>query len=283
MSQSPIRLSRRSLLAGLGLLATGCAGSGLLEPPKQLATPPPIPRNAAFLSWVNGLSQGLTNYRFIVMGDNRPYVTQFARTVAMANSLNPLFTVHVGDEVQVGTTAEWDLVAPVFNQFNHPLVSVPGNHELNAASPTSASLLWAQYWGVREWNFRCGPWHFIGLDSSSGSLSASQFTWLDGVLKDRGPSVIFLHHPPSIAPWSVHALSSGTTNLLNRLATWKVDMLFAGHIHRFDQKKIGRTLATVTGGAGSSLDTYGFGQGLYHLMVVDVTGYSAKVTMVPVV
>ncbi|MEO7994258.1 MAG: metallophosphoesterase [bacterium] len=283
MTPPTYQLSRRTLLAGLGLLAAGCSSNLATEPDKYLATPPAVPRNTSFLGWVNGLAPGLSNYRFIVMGDNRPSTTQFTKTVALANSLNPLFTVHVGDEVQVGTTAEWNLVAPVLDQFTHPVVSVPGNHELNASAPGTASLLWAQYWGVREWSFRCGPWHFVGLDSSSSILTASQFTWLDQQLNDRGPTIVFMHHPPSVAPWNVSALSSGTTNLLNRLAAWNVEMLFAGHIHRFHQMKIGKTLATVTGGAGSGIDTaWSFGQGLYHLMVVDVTGYSAKVTMVPV-
>lgn len=275
------RLSRRHFLAGIG--AAGAAlGLDLVRPAQLLAAPPPIPRSTHFLEWIARQPQVPSRFNFAVMGDNRPNTKTFERIAELTNSLRPAFVVHLGDIVNDGTVAQWELVSPALGAFAAPMIGTLGNHDRYLKGPKGRDLeLWGLEFGPREWAFKVGGWHFVSIDTSMGHVTKAQQAWLDEVLDDNMPTMVFTHYPPSIDRWKVHALYTGTTEFLALLKKHTVEHLFVGHNHLYDTMQLGPTQGCITAGAGSHLyKQWGFGVLKHHVTSVGVEGGKVEFEMV---
>ena len=281
-------VSRRQFLQTAGMLAAGsiigCSGgsNSAEAAPAVLANPPAVPRNTAFLKWVSTQPTKPSRFELVVMGDNRPNTKTFEKIVRLTDSLKPAFSVHLGDIVQGGTVDQWNKVEPDLDVFTMPVIAVDGNHDRNLLGPRGLDMqLWNTEWGNPQWDFIAGGWHFVGFDTSLGVFTDAHAAWLDTVLNDNLPTMVFTHYPLSVDRWKVHALSAGTDKFLALLRKYSVEQVFMGHNHLFDQMQIGPTLGTITGGAGSALYTqFGFGVCKYHVTHVAVEGAKATVQMV---
>gem|GEM_PF-4272214 len=283
MSRPDFMLQRRDFLKGLGLTGAGL-GLGLLDPSQLLAAAPATPRNTSFLQWVSTQPQVASRFSFCVMGDNRPNTKTFDKIAARTNGLRPAFNIHVGDIVNNGTVAQWDLVSPSLQAFAAPMIGTLGNHDRYLAGPKGIDMkLWGMEFGSGQWDFKVGGWHFVGFDTSMGHVNKQQQAWLETTLNDNMPTMVFTHYPPSIERWKCHALYTGTTEFLALLKKHTVEHLIVGHNHLYDELQLGPTAGVITGGAGSHLyKQYGFGVLKHHVAHVAVEGLKATVTMEPI-
>ncbi|MCG3152839.1 MAG: 3',5'-cyclic adenosine monophosphate phosphodiesterase CpdA [bacterium] len=278
-----IHWSRREILRGLGLTGAGL-GLGFAGAAELLAAPPAVPRGTAFLDWIRVQPQVPSRFSFCVMGDNRPNTKIFDQIAARTNGLRPAFTIHLGDIVDDGTVKQWELVSPSLQAFAAPMIATPGNHDRYLAGPKGFDIrLWELEFGPREWDFTVGGWHFVAIDTALGHVTKKQQEWLDQVLDDNMPTMVFTHYPPSIDRWKVHALYTGTTEFLALLKKHTVEHLFCGHNHLFDTMQLGPTSGVITAGAGSWLyKKWGFGVLKHHVTHVEIEGAKATVTMEPI-
>ncbi|HYE77031.1 MAG TPA: hypothetical protein VEI97_03510, partial [bacterium] len=142
--------------------------------------------------------------------------------------------------------------------------------------------LWGQEWGSGQWDFTVGGWHFVGFDTSLGHVTKQHRAWLDQVLADNMPTMVFTHYPPSYERWKVHALYSGTSEFMALLKQHTVEHFFCGHIHLYDRMRAGATDMVCTGGAGSHLyKQFGIGDCRHHVTRVGVEGSRVEIEMVP--
>ncbi|MEO7994739.1 MAG: metallophosphoesterase, partial [bacterium] len=214
MPDTPWMVTRRQVLKALGLGVAG-VGTGVLTASELLAAPPAVPRNTAFLQWVGAQTQKPARFEFCVLGDNRPNTRKFDQIAALTNNQRPAFNIHVGDIVEGGTADQWNLVSPSLQAFAAPMIATLGNHDRNLAGPKGRDMeLWGAEWGAGQWDFRVGGWHFVGFDTSMGRVTKEQLAWLDQVLADNQPTMVFTHYPVAVDRWKVHALTDGTTPFL---------------------------------------------------------------------
>ena len=64
---------------------------------------------------------------------------------------------------------------------------------------------------------------------------------------------------------------------------YRVDHVFLGHIHLYDHREVNGVPYVVSGGAGAPLDDKdGFGEGKYHVVLVEIDGNQVSQRMIPI-
>ena len=245
--------------------------------------------------------RGAGDFRFVVMGDTRPWwkgadvVTQnehFLGNIRRANSLGDDFAVILGDLIHGYTddadlvAKEWDAYDKMCKNFEMPVVPVIGNHDVwNKASEE----VWRRRYGLDYLSFDHKGAHFIVLSSEiqgqQDRIAAEQLAWLKEDLRKAASArrtFVFLHAPL----WAYPPKPGETANQWMRevhplLAAAGVDTVFAGHWHRYlCYSPMGGVRYVLTGGGGAELDPYELTGGFFHFVEVSVKGRKAGLELV---
>ena len=150
----------------------------------------------------------------IIETDGRSFSPDFfERALRQVQSeINPDFLLLTGDQVDIGTIAELQLLYEILDRVGLPAIQVNGNHEgqchITDRTPlpsVDASLLntneqmenFYYHFGPTRFAFFWGRYLFIVLDSMS-RYSPDQHHWLRALLAeipDHTPIVTAIHHP----------------------------------------------------------------------------------------
>ena len=227
------------------------------------------------------------NFRFVVMGDNRPHwdaddsITQpeeFKENIRAINLLDPDFVIDVGDLIRGYTDSaellqkEWDDFDRTIKSFEMPFDLVVGNHDVR---DELSQQIYLQRYGRLYYSFNFGNSHFVVLDSDeAGSIDfirGEQLTWLQKDLNDHQNArhtFVFLHKPL----WA-YKNNDWMTVVHPVLANHGVTAVFAGHWHVYQQfPAVDGMGYFVTGGGGAELDTPEALGGFFHFMQGSVRG-----------
>jgi predicted phosphodiesterase len=181
-----------------------------------------------------------------------------AFVVSELNRAKPSFAVHLGDIVHPLPADPRQKTAAMsakrlFAGLNCSLHFVPGNHDVGdkplewmpADCVSERSILaYRRIFGPDWYAFDYGGSRFLAINSSllnSGlSLEAEQKTWIETELaENEGQRIfVFTHYPPYVSrpDESSHYDNldePGRSWLLDLIARFRVEALFAGHVHNF--------------------------------------------------
>jgi predicted phosphodiesterase len=258
---------------------------------------------AAFLN--NSFTpESAADFKFVVMGDNRPWVTaedvitqneHFLSSIKRANASEADFAVIVGDLIRGYDNPEmtnkmWDAYDETCKRFKIPYVSVVGNHDV---WDKQSQDIWRQRYGRLYFSWDHKGCHFISINSEIvGQLSqitGQQLKWLEQDLKKASGKArhifVFLHKPlwaesppnrrsefnPQVWNDNVHPL----------LAKYGVDTVFAGHHHEYCMYPAKDGVRyIVTGGAGAEHDGFELAGQFFHQLIVKVSGNSSNFAVI---
>ncbi len=219
-------------------------------------------------------------FQFVVMGDNRDNPKIFQKVLRRANRHKPLFLVNCGDIVTNGTRAEYYQFLNFIQEADYPFFFALGNHDILRRG----RKVFNELFGPAYYSFRFAGCHFIILDNSYARLSDTQYRWLSKELAANTDlrSFIFLHVPPfDPHPQRRYGmdLPLNTQWLFDLVAKYKVDTVFAAHIHSYGEIQKGKTNYIITGGAGAPLHGK---NSFFHYVLVTVTPDEVKTEVIKV-
>ena len=92
-----------------------------------------------------------------------------------------------------------------------------------------------------------------------------------------------MHVPPKIQRWdNEHSFSEGMDALVRILAEKKVAAAFFSHMHLYDETTVQGIRYILTAGAGAPLRNPGYGESVYHIVVVTVKKGVVSTKMTPI-
>jgi len=262
-----------SILCIAVLAGTGLAADAGALPARQW--------NQENLSRIKGLAaEPLT---FAVMGDNRDNPEIFGKVLKQAdNDPGLAFAVHLGDMVH---NADLDQYRVFFNEvrqnYHKPMVTVIGNHELHGEGGLE---LYRDIFGPDYYSFQVGGNYFMVIDDNSKEvMTPEQFSWLESELKKSQAyktRLVFMHIPlfdPSGSP-KPHCLPpEAAAKLLALFKKYRVNHIFAAHLHAYYAGAWDGLPYTITGGAGAPLYGKDTRHDFYHYVKVTIAGGKVKV------
>jgi hypothetical protein len=188
--------------------------------------------------------------------------------VDAVNKLKPAFTVHLGDVVHpLPYTNSYKGAAEyannLYQKLNHPFYITPGNHDIGdkylpgnpAATITQESCkIYEGFFGKQWQTFERDGVCFIILNSclfgSASEAEELQWQWFEKTLSLNSDKRIFLfsHYPPFITDSSEENNYDNIekvprARLLDFIKKYKVEAIFAGHVHTFFLNEISSTLS----------------------------------------
>jgi len=246
-----------------------------------------------------------TRFRIVAYGDSRSDVEVHTRIANLIFAQQPVLVINTGDLVTDGTKAEqwkpqfFDPLARVMRSIS--LFPVLGNHDRNADYYYEhMSLPSNEAW----YSFDCGIAHFVVLDSNQPFQEGTpQYQWLEQDLasvKESNRWLIPVFHAPMYSAHPTRGVNSNRWAWERLFERNAVDLTLSGHDHHyFRTQPIGPVRALsgvarlpqgvrygavhiVTGGGGASLypvaePSYSaFGRSVYHLVVLDFDGLTAR-------
>jgi hypothetical protein len=217
---------------------------------------------------------------FAVAGDSRDGDVFYQRVLTGVPSDGSEFLIHLGDLVPTGVESEWLHFRDLMRGFNLPFYPVAGNHDA-ASAPMD---LFLKYSGApaAHYAFERGSVHFTLLDSHAGGISASELAFLENDLAaSKQPiKMVFLHHPPFDPAGGSHVMAYGNADFMRAVERYRVNYVFAAHIHCYAEGERNGVKYIVTGGAGAPLYCPADAGGFYHYVRVTVKGEQATTTVV---
>lgn len=235
--------------------------------PSALDTPP-SPRGRGGLAWkprrlVSGflitllLASYAFAYSFVVFGDNQGnyrVLNDVLNRVKKENNLN--FIVHTGDFVPYGEKEHYIKYRQIMSELKLPYYQVMGNHD----GVRGGWKNFLKYFGPFYYSFDYEGDRFILLNNAfKESFDSQQFDWLKAELARPGARHKFVFmHKPVFDPSEIYRdhIMSGravTEELLKLFSKYKVDYVFAGHIHGYARAERDGVTYIVSGGAGAPL------------------------------
>jgi predicted phosphodiesterase len=239
-------------------------------------------------------------WRFVVMGDNRPpggvkdptvQPDTFLENIKGVNLLGADLVVIVGDLVLGAQPEEvipalWDGYDKAISDFEMPVYSVAGNHDV---WDTVSERIYQERVKPLWYSFDHKGAHFIVLNSEDQSedrahfekISGAQMAWLKADLaksKGAGHTFVFMHKPL----WTLeYGGSQWMEEVHPLLAAHKVDAVFCGHIHIYEKHPtIDGVRYLITGGAGAELRDYEEEGSFHHFVVVRVQPEALRLAVV---
>lgn len=182
-----------------------------------------------------------------------------AATAGVIGTLTPKYVLPLGDlSYPQSSLANLNAVyAPSWGRFKAITKPTPGNHETTQAG-------YFAYFGAAAhpdtggyYSFSTGAWHVVVLNTGSctdagvcGSFT-EQVAWLkaDLAAHPNRCTLAVAHNPP----WSYGvAATPGVQPLINVLQAGHVDLLLAGHAHRYERWAPRTGLTEIVAGTGGA-------------------------------
>lgn len=171
----------------------------------------------------------------------------YEKAVGEINKLHPDFVVITGDLVNnkddKTQIAEFKRITAKINP-SIPVWYSPGNHDVGQSPSQQDINTFISYYGHDRFSFRHKNCLFIGLNScliksKSPGLEPEQYEWLKKELSNAGKEshiIVFSHYPFFINAFDEpETYSNIAVEIRNRYLAlfkeFKVDAIFAGHLH----------------------------------------------------
>ena len=194
----------------------------------------------------------------------------FTEAIETANKINPDFVVICGDMVHDANSKEqFEELMRISRLLKQgiKLYWVAGNHDVGDR-PTQASLnKYKKRFGEYNYSFQEKNSYFIVLNSAichdPGLVPDewnSLMSFLEKELQSAASSqykhkIIFMHHPlylndPNEGDNYLVIPSERRSKMIDLITAYEVDIVFTGHLHKNNYKKIGNTELVSTGPVG---------------------------------
>ncbi len=225
-------------------------------------------------------------FSFVVFGDNHGENKIFYKLIDQVNNEKGItLAFNNGDMVVYGKDHEYRAYIAMIAKLKVPVYHAMGNHDAVQGGWKN----FEKYFGVPYRSFDRENCHFIILDNSfKQSFDRRQFEWLKKDLAaSRARHKFVFMHRPTFDPSEIYQdyVMSGrevAEELMRLFIRYRVDYVFAGHIHGYARAERDGVVYIVTGGAGAPLYLpNGFG-GVYHYVRVDVDGDKVSDKMVKI-
>ena len=239
---------------------------------------------------------------FVVMGDSRPNSPSQAQPgvyrdiLKEIDALNPAFVVHTGDLIY--GSADIETVRRQYKDFQEVtrlllrarVYITIGNHEIQGKKANQE--FFEKELGDLYYSFDHQGSHFIVLNSDTvgreARITGEQLEWLKQDLRKARAArhkFVFAHKP--LYPVDGHMGKCldkypEERDALHQLFTRnRIDTVFTGHEHLFDEHTKNGVRYIITGGGGAFLypSIYGTGD-FYHYIVVSVLGDKVELKVV---
>ncbi|MDF3065212.1 MAG: hypothetical protein K0R38_813 [Polyangiaceae bacterium] len=191
-------------------------------------------------------------FRFALLSDVQEAIDRVGDVYDKVNELEDVrFLLGAGDLTERGTRAELERFQRELLRLRVPYFTTLGNHELG-----TNPVLYYEYFGRGNFQFRFHGVAFTLLDDASASLDPTAFEWLEDWLSAarNDVHVVAMHIPP-IDPIGVRngswASRSEAAKLLGRLAEGRVDLTLYGHVHSYYSFDNAGIPAFISGGGGA--------------------------------
>jgi serine protease len=162
-------------------------------------------------------------------------------------AINPAMVFTAGDNAYTsGTLTEYTTrYGPTWGRFKDLTSPTPGNHDYLT---TGASGYFDYFNGAGAqtgpagdrskgyYSFDVGEWHFIALNTMSGStISSTQLAWLDQDLaaNTKPCTAAYFHHP--LVSRGIYTGSTAVKPIYDRLYAAKADLVLVGHDHNYQR------------------------------------------------
>jgi len=223
---------------------------------------------------------GAHAYSFVVFGDNRDGNRVFKDLLTKVNREKGIsFAVNTGDMVSSGKKEQYENYRKLISILRVPVYHVPGNHDLVG----EGEKFFQEYFGPLYYSFDWEDSHFVILNNAFGGyFDHKQFAWLKNDLAGTKARYKFVFmHRPTFDPselYKSHIMSGRkvTEELMRLFEKYKVNYVFAGHIHGYAKAERNGVIYVVTGGAGAPLHLPPEFGGFYHYVRVEVEGGKIK-------
>lgn len=219
----------------------------------------------------------------------------YEKAVVEINKLHPDFVVVTGDLVNNKNdktqVEEFKRITARINP-SIPVWYSPGNHDVGQSPSQQDINTFISYYGYDRFSFRHKDCLFIGLNScliksNSPGLEQPQYQWLKKELSNAGKEnhiIIFTHYPFFINAFDEpETYSNIAVEIRNRYLAlfkeFKVDAVFAGHLHTNASANYDRMEMVTTSAVGKPLgkDPSGFRIVKVYSDRVESTYYSLDV------
>lgn len=215
-------------------------------------------------------------FSFAVFGDNRDGDKIYQKILNKVIDDEEIeFAFNTGDFVSHGKYEEYRDYLDLIKNLNIKIYHVQGNHD----AIRQGYKYFNKFFGPSYYSFDYENAHFIVLDNAfSASFDKAQYNWL---LKDlesnkKIHAFVFMHKPnfDSTEFYPDHLMDSRRMNelLIKTFSKFKVDYVFAGHIHGYGKAERNGVVYVITGGAGAPLYIPYYAGGFYHYVKITVDG-----------
>ena len=217
-------------------------------------------------------------FKFVVIGDltggRHSEGTVFTEAIREINLIDPDFVISVGDLIEgysdspEQVEAEWDAFEDEIGELNRPFYYVFGNHD--ATTPVMIDIARDRYKNL-YYSFDHRRCHFIVLFSETRNEEGMhqglvgdrrQIAWLkrDLALHADAVHTFVFFHRPEISPEIENLFAERPTTV------------FTGHHHIYRQFTEGSINTHTLGSTGGRMHEDLYSGGLFHYMLVTVSG-----------
>lgn len=201
---------------------------------------------------------GSNTFQFIVVGDTHvgnPAGKIFEDYLSQILTPQDAFILLAGDVTQAGLNSEFNTFLSLMLQVGVTYKAAIGNHDLFFGGWSR----WKSHLGRSLYSFNADDTHIVMLDSANGVLGKRQLDWLrqDLVQSSAAIKIVVSHYPPWVGRFSsLFKMGSDEEAALLKdiLYEHRVDLMFSGHFHGYEEITIGCTKYVVTGGMNNLID-----------------------------
>jgi hypothetical protein len=213
------------------------------------------------------------HFSFAVMGDNKNSFKIFSKILKDIDNNHYTFAIDVGDLVYDGEKTKYRIFYNMIKNEQAPFLVAVGNHDIREGGAENYFDIFGKFY----YSFDYDNSLFIVLDDANEDrIDAVQMRWLGEQLqRNYQHKFVFLHVPAfDPRPNTNNSLSNkqNAQEFMNLMERYKINIVFASHIHAyFDETKNGINYI-ITGGAGSEL--WGIDPDHYfnHYIKIEVNG-----------
>ena len=223
-------------------------------------------------------------FEFIVLGDNHAgLIFNDSAALKLIRGINredrfgkaPIdFAVISGDVTFRGFLWDYRIYNRIRSLIKLPVISAKGNHD----NDRGGAVPFRKYIGQSELSFSDRNCFFLVIDNAGGDISDAQFSSFEEELK-KSPEYahrFVITHKPPLSPyfqsWYRPELSPWSYRFMKLCEKYKVDMVFSGHEHMFNEKTLGGVKYIVSAGGGQLTHIPDSDGGFLHYLVVRVHG-----------
>lgn len=242
-----------------------------------------LPTNQEILAKLKGNTGD--HFGFLVFGDNHAGFiftdSAFIKLIRIMNREDrftklPIdFAVNLGDATfYKGRESDYRVYNKLRSLIKWPVMTALGNHDY----VNKGWRHFKEYLGVSEFSFADRNSSFIVLNNNITDITDEQFAWLELQLKGSTGyqhRFLFMHKSPISLyqqSWFRPELSPWSYRLMKLCEQYKVDAVFAGHEHMFQERTFGGVRYFMSGGGGMLSQIPESEGGYLHYIVVRVKG-----------